>query len=164
MGELVDDLDEMGKVGLGFMLVDELQQIDLGDGHEPRPTYINVGLTTEQKVAVHELLKEFTNCFAWNYTKMPGLGRDLVEHTLPIKMGFRPHKQPARSFNPKIVGRIKDIERLLEAKFIRMCRYAEWISNIVPVEKKNMGKVWICIDFCDIQPLSKGGRPKPGSL
>ena len=33
--------------------------------------------------------------------------------------------------------RIKEeINRLLDARFIRSCRYAEWISNIVPVEKK----------------------------
>jgi hypothetical protein len=38
--------------------------------------------------------------------------------------------------------RIKDeINRLLEAKFIRPCRYADWVSNIVPVEKKDSGKI-----------------------
>jgi hypothetical protein len=23
----------------------------------------------------------------------------------------------------------------------------EWVSNIVPMEKKNTGKIWVCIDF-----------------
>jgi hypothetical protein len=27
----------------------------------------------------------------------------------------------------------KEVERLLDANFVRPCRYAEWISNIVPV-------------------------------
>jgi hypothetical protein len=31
----------------------------------------------------------------------------------------------------------KEIEKMLEAVFIRPCRYAEWISSIVPVEKKD---------------------------
>jgi hypothetical protein len=31
----------------------------------------------------------------------------------------------------------KEIEKMLEAGFIRLCRYAEWISNIVPVQKKD---------------------------
>ena len=31
---------------------------------------------------------------------MPDLSRDLVEHRLPIKAGFRPYKQPARRLNP----------------------------------------------------------------
>jgi hypothetical protein len=34
------------------------------------------------------LLKEFMDCFARYYTEMPGLGRVLVEHPLPIKRGF----------------------------------------------------------------------------
>jgi hypothetical protein len=43
----------------------------------------------------------------------------------------------------------KEVERLIEANFIRPCRYAEWISNIVPVYKKN-GKMRVCIDFRDL--------------
>jgi hypothetical protein len=42
----------------------------------------------------------------------------------------------------------KEVERLLDANFVRPCRYAEWISNIVPVYKKN-GKMRVCIDFRD---------------
>jgi hypothetical protein len=37
---------------------------------------------------------------------------------------------------------------LLEAKFIWTCRYAHWMSNIVPVGKKNSGKIRLCVDFC----------------
>ena len=72
---------------------------------------------------------------------MPGFSRDLVEHHLPIKAGFRPYKQPARRFNPSIHDRIKEeIKRLLDVDFIQSCRYADWISNIVPVEKKGLGE------------------------
>ena len=47
---------------------------------------------------------------------MPGFSRDLVEHRLPIKAGFRPYKQPARRFNPSIYDRIKEeINRFLDA-------------------------------------------------
>jgi hypothetical protein len=31
----------------------------------------------------------------------------------------------------------KEIEKMLEVGFIRLCRYAEWISSIVPVQKKD---------------------------
>ena len=73
---------------------------------------------------------------------MPGLSRDLVEDRLPMKSGFRMYKQPRRSFNPNLYDRIKEeVDRLLKAKFIRPCRYADWVSNIVPVEKKNTGKL-----------------------
>jgi len=78
---------------------------------------------------------------------MPGLDRSIVEHRLPIKSGFRPHQQPARRCNPNILPDIKaKITKLIEAKFIRQCRYAEWISNVVAVYKKN-GELRVCIDF-----------------
>jgi hypothetical protein len=43
----------------------------------------------------------------------------------------------------------KEIEKMLEAGFIRPCRYAEWISSIVPVQKKD-GRWWVCMDFRDL--------------
>jgi hypothetical protein len=74
-------------------------------------------------------LKEYVDCFAWNYNEMSGLRRDLVEHHLPIKLSFRPYKQPCRNFNLDIYDRVKEeVNRLLDAKFIRPCRYADWIS------------------------------------
>ena len=30
------------------------------------------------------------------------------------------------------------------------CRYADWISNIVPIEKKDSEKIRVCIDFRDL--------------
>ena len=78
---------------------------------------------------------------------MPGLDRSIVEHRLPIKPGYRPHQQGSRWCNPKILLDIKaKITKLIEVKFIRQCRYAEWISNVVPMYKKN-GKLRVCIDF-----------------
>jgi hypothetical protein len=93
---------------------------------------------------------------------MPGLDRSIVEHRLPIKPGLRPYAQPPRKFNPNILGEIKDeIQRLTEAGFIRPCRYATWISNIVPVRKKN-GQLRICIDFRDLNRATpKDEYPMP---
>jgi hypothetical protein len=31
----------------------------------------------------------------------------------------------------------KEIEKMLEAGFIRSCRYAEWISSVVPIQKQD---------------------------
>jgi hypothetical protein len=79
---------------------------------------------------------------------MPGLSRELVEHQLPIKAGFRPYKQGARNFKPEIIGRMKEeVDRLLQAGLIQPRRYTNWVSNIVPVEKKNTRKIRICVDF-----------------
>jgi hypothetical protein len=82
---------------------------------------------------------------------MPGLDRSIVEHRLPIKPGFRPYKQPPRkNYKDEVLADVKkEVERLLDANFIRPCRYAEWSSNIVPVYKEN-GKMRVCVDFRDL--------------
>jgi hypothetical protein len=79
---------------------------------------------------------------------MSGLSRELVEHRLPIEADFRPYKQGARNFKPEIIRRVKkEVDRLLQVGFIQPCRYADWVSNIVPVENKNTGKIRICVDL-----------------
>jgi hypothetical protein len=42
----------------------------------------------------------------------------------------------------------KEIEKMLEAGFIRPCRYAESIFSIVPIQKKD-GRWRVCVDFMD---------------
>ena len=54
------------------------------------------------------------------------------------------------------------MERLLEAGFIRTCQYADWVSNIVPVEKKGTGKIRVCIDFRNLnKAMPKDEYPMP---
>ena len=161
--EAIEDFDDLSKLGQGFTSADPLEEVDIGDGTIPRPTYMNKHLDDDFKSELIKLLKEYVDCFAWDYTEMPGLSRELVEHRLPIKPGFRPHKQAPRRFNPLMYDRIKaEINRLLEAGFIRPCRYADWISNIVPVEKKDSGKLRVCIDFRDLNRATpKDEYPMP---
>jgi hypothetical protein len=129
---------------------DPLEEVDLGENGDKRPTYISANIDKELKSEVISLLKEFKDCFAWDYNEMPGLSRDLVELKLPIKAGRKPVKQTPRRFAPKIMAKIKaEIERLLKSKFIQTARYVEWLANIVPVIKKN-GSLRVCIDFRDL--------------
>ena len=130
-------LEEEGKLGHGFTSANLLEEIDIGDGDRPRPTFISTNLDHKYKKKLKSLLREYKDCFAWEYYEMPGLDRSIMEHHLPIKPGYRPYQQGGRRCNPKILPDIKAmITRLIEANFIQ-CRYAEWISNVVPVYKKN---------------------------
>jgi hypothetical protein len=55
----------------------------------------------------------------------------------------------------------KEIEKMLEAGFIRLCRYAERISSVVPVQKKD--DWWhVCVDFRDLNRATpKDEYPMP---
>nr|ABA97979.2 retrotransposon protein, putative, unclassified [Oryza sativa Japonica Group] len=158
--DTVDDLDD--KQGQGFMSADELEEIDIGPGDRPRPTFISKNLSPEFRTKLIEFLKEFRDCFAWEYYEMPGLSRSIVEHRLPIKPGVRPRQQPPRRCKANMLEPVKaEIKRLYDAGFIRPCRYAEWVSRIVPVIKKN-GKVRVCIDFRDLNKATpKDEYPMP---
>nr|ABF96295.1 retrotransposon protein, putative, unclassified [Oryza sativa Japonica Group] len=115
-------------------------------GDRPRPTFISKNLSSEFRTKLIELLKEYRDCFAWEYYEMPGLSRSVVEHRLPIKPGIRPYQQPPRRCKADMLEVVKaEVKHLYDAGFIHPCRYAEWVSNIVPVIKKN-GKVRVYID------------------
>ena len=109
MCEAIEDSDDLDKLGQGFASADPLEKVDIGDETIPRPTFVNKNLSAEFKADLFNLLKEYVDCFAWEYHEMLGLSRDLVEHRLPIKAGFRPYKQPSRRFNPIIMTELKRI-------------------------------------------------------
>jgi hypothetical protein len=71
--EAIDDFDELDKLGQGFTLADPLEQVDIGDGSTPRPTFVYQNLEADYKSELIALLKEYADCFAWNYTEMPRL-------------------------------------------------------------------------------------------
>jgi hypothetical protein len=71
--EAIDDFDELDKLGQGFTSADPLKQVDIGDGFVPHPTFINQNLEADYKFELIVLLKEYVDCFAWNYIEMPGL-------------------------------------------------------------------------------------------
>jgi hypothetical protein len=155
---LADD----GKLGYGFMLVDELEEVDIGPRDKPQPTFVSKKLDPSLREPMIALLKEYSDCFAWDYTEMPGLDRSIVEHQLPLKKGFWPFQQWARQMRTEVLEEVKkEIEKMLEAGFIRTCSYAKWISSIVPIQKKD-DRWWVCVDFRDLNRATpKDEYPMP---
>jgi hypothetical protein len=156
------DLMDEGKLGYGFTSADELEEVDIGPGDKPRPTFISKNLNPELREAMIILLREYTDCFAWDYTEMPGLDRSIVEHRLPLKPGFWPFPQRAWQMKAEVLEEVKkEVEKMIAAGFIRPCRYAEWISSIVPIQKKD-GRWRVCVDFRDLNRATpKDEYPMP---
>jgi hypothetical protein len=86
---LADD----GKLGYGFTLADELEEVNIGPGDKLRPTSVGKKLDPSLPVPMIALLMEYSDCFAWDYTEMLELDRNIVEHRLPLKKGFQPFQQ-----------------------------------------------------------------------
>ena len=121
----------------GQATVDDLKELNLGTTEEPRPIYISSLLTSEEESRYFNLLSEYKDVFAWNYKEMPGLNPKVAVHRLSIKKGVSPKKQPQRRFRLELVPDIEnEVNKLIEAGFIREVKYPTWIANIVPVRKK----------------------------
>jgi hypothetical protein len=46
-----------------------------------------------------DFLRANADVFAWSPSDMPGIPRDVAEHSLDIRAGVRPVKQPLRRFD-----------------------------------------------------------------
>jgi len=64
--------------------------------------------------------------------------------------------------HPKKVAAIKaEVEKLLHSGFIYMVPLTDWVSNIVPVMKKQ-GTIRVCVDYRDVnQACPKDNYPTP---
>ena len=84
------------------------------------------------------MLKEFKDVFAWDYSEMPELDLGLVVHMLNVGPEAKPMTQLARVFHIDIEKQIvKEVQKLLAAGFVKPIQHPRWLSNIVPVKKKN---------------------------
>ena len=69
---------------------------------------------------------------------MPIWNPKVAVHHLVVKNSSFPVKQAQRHSSPDLVPLIEnEVNKLIEAGFIREVKYPTWISSIVPVRKKN---------------------------
>ena len=73
-----------------------------------------------------------------------------------------PVKQKLRRVKPEILLKIKEeVKKQLDAGFLEVAKYPQWVANIVPIPKKD-GKVQICVDYRDLNRASpKDNFPLP---
>ena len=93
---------------------------------------------------------------------MPGLDTDIVVHRLPLREECAPVKQKLRRVKPEMLLKIKEeVKKQLDARFLKVSKYPQWVSNIVSVPKKD-GKVRMCVDYRDLNKISpKDNFPLP---
>ncbi|RVW40338.1 Retrovirus-related Pol polyprotein from transposon 17.6 [Vitis vinifera] len=143
-----------------FDINDEIAQPDSDD--QPRELKIGLPLSTDERNRLIHLLRSYLDVFAWSYEDMPGLDPSIVQHHLPILPHARPVKQKLRRLHPRWSLQVKEeIQKQLSVGFISVVEYPEWLSNVVPVPKKD-GKVRVCVDFRDLNKASpKDDFPLP---
>jgi hypothetical protein len=97
-------------------------------------------------VVLVDFLRANTDIFAWIPSDMPGISREVAEHSLDILPHSRAVQQRLRRFDEERCRAIRlELWKLLEAGFIKEVFHATWLSNPVLVKKKN-GKWQMCVD------------------
>jgi len=75
-------------------------------------------------VVLVDFLRANADIFAWSPSDMPGIPREVIEHSLDIRAGSKPVKQRLRRFDEeKRRATAEEIHKLLAAGFIKEVHY-----------------------------------------
>jgi hypothetical protein len=111
---------------------------------------IGVACTPQEITAYKALFQEYWDIFAWSYIEMPGLDPSIIEHRIDTWPDITPVRQKQRPLHPSKATTIKaEIDKLHAARFIYPIAYTSWVSNPVPINKKQ-GTIRVCTDFHDL--------------
>jgi hypothetical protein len=101
-------------------------------------------------VVLVDFLRANADIFTWSPSDMPGIPREVAEHSLDILPHSRAMQQWLRRFDEerrRAIG--AQLRKLLEAGFIKEVSHPTWLANPVLVKKKN-GKWRMCIDYTSL--------------
>ncbi|XP_077242431.1 uncharacterized protein LOC143882940 [Tasmannia lanceolata] len=97
-----------------------------------------------------DFLKANENVLAWSTFDMPGISPEVAVHKLNVDPTHKPIRQKKWNFTKEQQAHMKvEVDKLLQAGFIRAIQYREWLANVVMVKKAN-GSWRACIDFSDL--------------
>jgi hypothetical protein len=98
-----------------------------------------IGTEASQQEQV-ELLAFFdknNDVFSWSTSNLVGVSRDIIEHQLKVNPSARPKKQKLhKMLQEKVEAAKAEVQRLLDAGFIREVAYPQWLANVVMARKK----------------------------
>ena len=99
--------------------------------------------------------EKFSKCFSQNFQKclhedMLGIDPKIAQHNINIHAHMVLVKQKLRCLRTEWHLKIKEeVTKQLKVGFIKLIHQVEWITNVVPIPKKD-GKVRMCMDFRDL--------------
>ena len=123
---------------------------------------IGIVLSTLEKKKMISFLKANQDVFTWKHEDKLGIDRKIIQHRLNVNLECKPVQQKGRIFAPERNKAItEEVQKLLEADFIKEVCYPDWLANVVMVKKSN-GKWRMCVNFIDLnKAFPKDSFPLP---
>ena len=92
---------------------------NIGTEENPKIIKLSRNFPVKEKEEYVNLMKKYTDVFAWSYEDLKEYNTSIIQHTIPIKPGGKPFRQKLRRINPKLLPIIeKEIKKLFDAKII----------------------------------------------
>jgi hypothetical protein len=93
---------------------------------------------------------------------MPGIDPDIMIHEIKTYPDAKPIWQHLHPVHPRKSAAIKlEVEKILKDEFIYPVARTDWVSNLVPIDKKQ-GTIRVCVDYRDInKACPKDNFPTP---
>ena len=139
-----------------------MEAINLGIEEERREVKIETTLSPTIRKELINLLQDYNDVFAWSYQDISSLDIEIVVHWLPLREECASIKHKLRRVKLEMLLKIKEeVKKQLDAGFLEVFKYPQWVANIVSVPKKD-GKVRMCVNYQDLNRASpKDNFPLP---
>jgi hypothetical protein len=108
----------------------EAQVTDCNLRTDANPKHVKLSklLSAKYRAKYEELLKEFTDIFAWKYEYISTFDETVIQHKIPLKENVKPFKHKLRQINALLLHIMeKEVKKLLDDKIIVPLRYFECI-------------------------------------
>jgi hypothetical protein len=112
--------------------------------------FLSTKMTPEEEAELLTFIDKNNDVFAWSISDLVGVSRYIIKHSLQVNRVAKLRKQKLHKMSEEKVEATKaDVERLLDAGFIKEVTYPQWFTNVVMVWKNN--RKWrMCTDFTDL--------------
>jgi hypothetical protein len=104
----------------------DYEKVEVAPG---RTFLVRKSMNAKERASYMELLKEYSDVFAWGPTDLQGIPPELGEHHIDLVDGSAPVKQRQYRLNPKYSLMVKEeIDSLLKTGFIYPVSNSEWVD------------------------------------
>jgi len=126
-------------------VMERLSKIQLGPDLHP-----------EEKKQYEDLLRKYIHLFTFSYKDLREV--TMEQHKIELLLNAKLIRAKQGRWNPRYTTMVKEeLDKLLEARFIKPVEITEWVSPVVLALKKN-GKLRVCVNYKVLNKVTKKDR------
>ena len=114
--------------------VEELEEVIIDDSRPEQMTRVATLASWLVRQELTTFLRDNQDVFSWSHEDMPRIDPTIMVHKLNVSPSFSPIRQKKRVFaQEQDKAIVEEVQKLLEADFIREVYYPDWLANVIMV-------------------------------